>query len=403
MLTKLKNIKYKNEIILFLLLLTLTMPVFNAVNSITMALGIFVLILERKKLNFKILPKSLIIVMFFFVAALVFSSLAINDMDSVSKAFKYLYWMLPFFVVFYNMQLCKNDRVVLYSLAISLFVSAAAVIYQYHFEGEIRPGGFYHQPNRFAFMIDILLPFTTMIVLKNVCANKNKFIEKFLFLPLIAGAYALFLSGSRGGMIGVIIGLLLCLTCYCLRKLKISYFILALASMVVLFSGIMFAVYDSAPDLLQRRYDNERLLALESSYNMWNDNKVFGIGLNNWEKEYADNYKLSNAKENLIHSHNILAFFFSTTGLVGGIAYCVFIVGIFIFLIKKLHETEKKETLFVILAMLWAFFAINIHGMVDSGLNNKYVMRLFYCCFALTLFYLSLEERKGDSTSARIE
>lgn len=403
MLTKLKNLEYKNEIIVFLLLLTLTMPVFNAANSIAMALGVFVLILERKKLNFKILPKSLIIIMLSFIGALVFSSLAINDMESLGKAFKYLYWMLPFFVVLYNMQLCKNDRVVLYSLAISLFISAAAVIYQYYFEGEARPGGIYSHPNLFASMMDVLLPFAAMFILKNIYENKEKIMGKILFVPIIAGTYALFLSGSRGGMIGVIIGLLLCLICYCLRKIKLPYFILLFVSMIVLLAGTMFAVYDSVPDLLQRRYDNERLLLIESSYNMWNDNKFFGIGLENWEEEYSNKYKLPEAKEDLDMPHNILAFFFSTTGLVGGIAYCFFIVSIFIFLIKNLHKTTKEEAIFVIIAILWAFFSVNIHGMVDVGLDNKLVMRLFCACLGLTISYLSLEERKGDSASAKIE
>ena len=100
MLTKLKRLRYKNEVSLFLLMLTLTMPIFNAANSIAMAIAIFVLILEYKKLNFRILPKSIILIALFFIAAMVFSSLAINDMKSVRSALKFLYWMLPFFVVF---------------------------------------------------------------------------------------------------------------------------------------------------------------------------------------------------------------------------------------------------------------------------------------------------------------
>lgn len=399
MLTKLKNLEYKNEIIVFLLLLTLTMPVFNAANSIAMALGVFVLILERKKLNFKILPKSLIIIMLSFIGALVFSSLAINDMESLGKAFKYLYWMLPFFVVFYNMQLCKNDRVVVYSFAISLFVSAAAVIYQYYFEGEARPGGLYFHPNYFAGMMDVLLPFTVMFILKNIYENNDKVIGRVSFISIIFGASALFLSGSRGGMIGVIIGLLLCLICYLLRKFKLSYFILLFASMVVLSAGTMFVVYDSMPDLLQRRYDNERLLLIESSYNMWNDNKLFGIGLDNWEKEYDNKYRLPEAKEDLRQPHNILAYFFSTTGLVGGIGYCFFIISIFIFLIKNLHKTKNRETIFVVLAMLWGLFAVNLHGMVDVGLNSKSIMRLFNGCLGLTLSYFYLDKIKISRVS----
>ena len=394
MLTKLKRLRCKNEVSLFLLMLTLTMPIFNAANSIAMAIAIFVLILEYKNLNFKILPKSIILIALFFIAAIVFSSLAINDMKSVRSALKFLYWMLPFFVVFYNVQLCKNDKIILYSLVIALFVSAFAVIYQYHFDNKIRPGGLYFHPNYFAGMMDILLPFAVMFILKNIHESKNIFDGKILLVSVITGVYALFLSGSRGGIIGVIAGLLLCLICYHLRKLKLSHFILVLSSITVLFVGTMFVAYEFMPDLLQRRYDNERLLLIESSYNMWNDNKLFGIGLDNWEEEYDNKYRLPEAKEYLHQPHNILAFLFSTTGVVGGTGFFIFIGGIFILLVKKLHDAQRKEIIIIILAMLWAFFAVNIHGMVDVGLNSKSIMRLFTACFGLTLAYAALEKVK---------
>ena len=91
-----------------------------------------------------------------------------------------------------------------------------------------------------------------------------------------------------------------------------------------------------------------------------------------------------------------MAYFFSTSGLIGGIGYIVFIVGIFVFLIRHLHKCKNKQIIFIILAMLWGLFAINIHGMVDVGLNNKFVMRLFSGMLGLTAAYLCLEEQKGD-------
>ena len=245
-------------------------------------------------------------------------------------------------------------------------------------------------------MMDILLPFATMFILKNANKSKDKFFVIISFLPVFLGFYALFLSGSRGGLLGVFLGFLLCVVCYALRNLKLTHFFLTLSSVIILFVGIAFIAYDSMPELFQRRYDTERLLLIESSYNMWNDNKLFGVGLSNWEEEYNEKYKLPQAKEKLDMPHNILAFFFSTSGLIGGIGYIVFIVGIFVFLIRHLHKCKNKQIIFIILAMLWGLFAINIHGMVDVGLNNKFVMRLFSGMLGLTAAYLCLEEQKGD-------
>ena len=388
--------KYVKILILFLLLLILATPVFNAVNSIVIALSVLFVIFEYKKINFVILPKTIIISMALFICLILVASFAINDKESINDAFKFLYWMLPFFIVFYNIQLCKNDKIVLYSFAVALFVSSIAVICQYHFLDKLRPGGLYFQPNHFASMMDVLLPFATMFILKNANECKNKILIIISFILVFLGFYSLFLSGSRGGIIGILMGLLLCLICYLFRKFKLSHFIIVLLSILILFAGGMFTAYNSMPDLFQRSYDNERLLLIESSYNMWNDHKLFGVGLDNWDEEYNSKYKLPQAKEKLDMPHNILAFFFSTTGLIGGLGYIIFIVGIFSFLVKHLHNCQNKQMIFIILAMLWALFAINIHGMVDVGLNNKFVMRLFSGTLGLAAAYLCLEKQKGD-------
>lgn len=380
----------------FLLLLTISMPVFNAINSIIVVLNIFLLFFNYKELSFSILPKIIMVLIFGFILSLLISSFAINDLNSIHQVFKFLYWMLPFFIVFYNIQLCKKDKIPVYSLIVALFISGTAVIYQYIFLEKLRPGGLYFQPNQFASMMDILFPFATMFVLKNLYECKNKIICVILFLPIVIGIYALLLSGSRGGLIGIFIGFLLCVMCFFLRKLKLTSFLLGLSTIIVLFAGSMIVAYNYMPDLFQRSYDHERLLLIESSYNMWNDHKLFGIGLDNWEEEYNDKYKLPQAREKLDMPHNILAFFFSTTGLIGGMGYIIFIGGIFIFLINNLRRCRNIQTIFVILAMLWALFAINIHGMVDVGLNNKFVMRLFSGTLGLTAAYLCLKEQKGD-------
>ena len=159
--------KQISAIILFLLLLILAIPVFNALNSIIMVIAILLLMSKYKILKIIGLPKTVIFSFSTLVTTLIISSLAINDGTSFNYAVKFVYWMLPFFVVFYNIQLCNNDKIPLYSFALSLFISAMAVIYQYYFLDKIRPGGLYFQPNHFASMMDILLPFATMFIFKN--------------------------------------------------------------------------------------------------------------------------------------------------------------------------------------------------------------------------------------------
>lgn len=388
--------KLLTELALFLLIFTLAAPMFNAVNSIVMAISVIFVILQYKRINLKAIPLPIVYSIFLFISSLFISSFFIGDKKSIDYAFKFLYWMLPFFVVFYGFQLCKNINIPLYSFTMALLVSAGAVLYQYYFLDKLRPGGLYFQPNHFASMMDILFPFATMFILKNLYECKNKIMSLILFLPIILGIYALFLSGSRGGLIGIFIGLLLTLVCYYLRKQKIIKFVAVFFGILILIGSSLWYAYNSFPDLFQRGYDNERLLLIESSYNMWNDHKLFGVGLANWEEVYNNKYKLTQARENLDMPHNILAFFFSTTGILGGIGYIIFTGGIFVFLIKHLHNYQNKQIIFIVLAMIWALLSINIHGMVDIGLNNKFVMRLFSGSLGLTVAYLYAVEQSGD-------
>ena len=46
-----------------------------------------------------------------------------------------------------------------------------------------------------------------------------------------------------------------------------------------------------------RPYDQERLLLLQSTFHMWENHKLFGIGMGNWQKEYQQHYILPQAKE----------------------------------------------------------------------------------------------------------
>ena len=96
--------------------------------------------------------------------------------------------------------------------------------------------------------------------------------------------------------------------------------------MIAVISGCsLYGLYNLNGNKFTRSYDGERLLLIESSYNMWRDNKLFGIGLTNWKEKYQGQYMLPEAKEpKLATPHNVVMFYFSTTGLIGGFGYVVF-------------------------------------------------------------------------------
>lgn len=148
-------------------------------------------------------------------------------------------------------------------------------------------------------------------------------------------------------------------------------------------SGLMSAFMAGG---MQRHYDTERLLLFQSSYAMWQDHKLLGVGLNNWAKEYQQKYMMENATErNLDVPHNTIVWFFTTTGVIGGTGYLFFILYNTVLLCRKIGLETTRDR-WVLYAVLLAFLAINIHGMVDVGFTHKGIARLLYLQLGFAIY-----------------
>ncbi|WP_287500823.1 O-antigen ligase family protein [Veillonella sp.] len=94
---------------------------------------------------------------------------------------------------------------------------------------------------------------------------------------------------------------------------------------------------------LSRSYDRERILLWKSSYNMWQDYPMLGVDWSNWQYMYQNHYIFDKAKEReLSMPHNNIAYFFSTTGVVGGIGYLIFTIGLFVYIIKEFNKDPES-------------------------------------------------------------
>jgi O-antigen ligase len=89
--------------------------------------------------------------------------------------------------------------------------------------------------------------------------------------------------------------------------------------------------------------------------------------------------------------HNVFAWFFSTTGSIGGIGY-VFFVCSYIWVFCK--EMKRSDISWFDAVGLWVFLAITIHGMVDAGVIYKAIARLLYLVMGLSISYDCLADRQ---------
>ena len=128
---------------------------------------------------------------------------------------------------------------------------------------------------------------------------------------------------------------------------------------------------------------------------MWQDHKLVGIGLRHWHDEYINHYILPDAKEKeLTQPHNIYAYWFSQTGVVGGTGFILFTIGIFVYLCKKLRANPNDIFLN---ALFWAFLTVMFHGLVNNGVIDKFVMRLYSTYLGIGLASVAYHRLQTDN------
>ena len=80
--------------------------------------------------------------------------------------------------------------------------------------------------------------------------------------------------------------------------------------------------------------------------------------------------------------HNVIAWFFSTTGIIGGIGYLLFVLYYGRLFYRKLKESPDGWILYV---GLWSFLAVTIQGLADAGITNKEAARLLFLLLGVSL------------------
>lgn len=94
--------------------------------------------------------------------------------------------------------------------------------------------------------------------------------------------------------------------------------------------------------------------------------------------------------------HNVIVWFFSTTGIIGGVGYLLFVAYYCRLLYSKIKENPSE---WICCVGLWAFLAITIHGLVDAGITNKEAARLLFLILGISLNLRYIESGRHLSES----
>lgn len=365
---------------IFLLCLITMFPISTAAININIVLTIVILLYyyyEDKRNRLTSIPLNLIVSIVIFCGGILVASLAIADKDSMILCKKNILWFAYFFSSYLLASRCRCNLIIIPAMMLAVLGLSLPAIKSFILTGE-RSQGIFSNPNYLAFMFDITLPFCTVFCFKFWKEYADLWVRIIISVVTLIGYFGLYTTGSRGAFLGVSFSLVLV---YVFAKLRSKGIIISI--LVLILTGMM--AY-SGPRMfkgtfISRSYDRGRVLMIESSYAMWKDHKIFGVGLANWNKEFRNKY-ISKEEPNkrLLHSHNMYMQYFSTTGLVGGISF-VFLIFTILFVLGS--NTGIKGGYYTY-AMLGSLLAFAIHGFFDV-LTISWVMKPFYVLLGISI------------------
>lgn len=274
-----------------------------------------------------------------------------------------------------------------------------------------RMQSFFKHPNAFGVYFELTLP------LLGYWLVKEEGWKKLIWgAAILLSVYCLWMTESRGAILSLagaaVLSGVICVFGMIRRRRALScrrvIFILCLTSVCVLggISGVITVneqrvsseqqEFFSKLPLDQRlviQYEElggERAGMVIASWHMWENHKIWGIGMSRWgEYYYLPSYHPASAHETgHVMPHNMTVYFFAGAGLFGGLSYLLFMLLMFINLIKELM---KNDDWLMTGAVLIAYMAFSLHGFLDATISNKNTAVIF---FSLMGYYLGYCNRK---------
>lgn len=272
---------------------------------------------------------------------------------------------------------------------LGFFVSVFGILQHLTFNGKLYwfrvmryggiPFGPYVNRNHFAGFAETLIPIALVpLVLGKVRRERLIVVCLFALAPIVA----LFLSASRGGIVGFIVELVILFALLLLRRIHSKY---VLVGGVLVLTGILAVSWLGVQQVLQRFTDQKQLevtLGKRASmrHDTWRiflDHPAMGTGLGTLQlvfPPYESNYdaKIVN------HAHNDYLEALAETGVVGGLCCLWFIAVLFIESVRGLKELGSSFGAALNLAGLMGCCGILVHSLVDFNLHIPANALLFF-------------------------
>lgn len=324
-----------------------------------------------------------------FLSAL-FSDNIYTSMETLAGG--YIRRMLPFFLVILFINDLAKLRFIILAIVGSIFLADICAVWQ-GLNGNFRANGFFGNPMTLGGFLIMLTPCIMIFLLKKqkICTNK-----KVIALILFASLLALFFNGTRGSWVAIAI-MIPGLLCFILNSWKKIVALICLIGLIGIgtfaFVPAFHAKVITITDL-NYQSNSERFLLWRSSYNMFKDHPLFGIGVGQFSKQYSEHYILPQAKEpSLPHAHNNFIHMLGETGIVGIIGFLV-LIGYFLWF--GIYHWYKKNNI-VGLMLVASLVGLLLQGMTEFNFGNAAVMKLFWLLAGCFVQYVLIDNKEKSS------
>lgn len=312
-----------------------------------------------------------------------------NTVGSSYSSVTLLMITLPLWMILFTGWQYDIRKPVWIMIYINMYAFAIYGIWRYFYMNEDRLSSFYGSPPEVGMLLDLLLPITVCLAIYYWKYTWNRILAVFLIMIEVV---ALCLTETRGSYLAFsVAGVSTLLVWMWKYREKISNIQKIVISLIMIFILSTFLIYiiDTGSESEKRMYGGERLLMWESSYQMWEDNKILGIGLSEWRTQYNDPnspYHPLKAEETTnVMPHNIYLYFLSTGGFVSFVAFLVYIFFMIRYLLKNIWRYSSNPFTW---GMLFIFIAFLAHGIVDGTIISKHIGRIFYLVLGISILYI---------------
>lgn len=371
-----------NRIGLFLLSVGVASSIgtFSALALLPLILGIR---LDNEKYNLRVFKNIEIqrnfILMLFFLSCLFLSGINSYNNLGIKESLHYFERMLPFVLAILFIKDSNSYK----SIFVGLFVGAVIFMFSFwrnYFEvTTYRPHSLLGSANILGGTIILLIPFFISFFLFFKNNIKIKILSTIALICLIL---TLLVSQSRGAILGISISLFsIPVVMYKNKIINFKKCFISIIAIILIAAGMYWEFYS----FFHRSYDLERILLRESSWRMFLDHPLFGVGMGNFNEVYLGNYISPLAKApKSAHSHNIYFKFLAETGIIGVFGFISLIIFQIKYLYKKIYDDKKQKGNFICSAMFLGIIGMLAHGWVDVCFSARSYAMLYWFLWGVT-------------------